>query len=64
MTVKHLQAVQRHQLAVAVAHDPQVLGKFKSGFSECAQEITRLVYYTIYVENLLYSIYHTYKLKD
>lgn len=41
MTVKHLQAVQRQQLALAVAHDPAVLTKFRSGFAECAQEVTR-----------------------
>nr|XP_053643439.1 protein deadpan-like isoform X1 [Cherax quadricarinatus] len=43
MTVKHLQAVQRQQLALAVAHDPAVLTKFRSGFTECAQEVTRYV---------------------
>ncbi|KAK8397583.1 hypothetical protein O3P69_004390 [Scylla paramamosain] len=43
MTVKHLQAVQRQQLAMAVAHDPAVLTKFRSGFTECAQEVTRYV---------------------
>ncbi|KAB7504092.1 Protein deadpan [Armadillidium nasatum] len=43
MTVKHLQAVQRQQLAIAVANDPSVLDKFKGGFSECAQEITRYI---------------------
>ncbi|ROT71944.1 putative protein hairy [Penaeus vannamei] len=40
MTVKHLQAVQRQQLALAVAHDPAVLTKFRGGFAECAQEVT------------------------
>ncbi|KAK4304971.1 hypothetical protein Pmani_023114 [Petrolisthes manimaculis] len=43
MTVKHLQAVQRQQLALAVAHDPTVLTKFRTGFTECAQEVTRYV---------------------
>ncbi|XP_037790182.1 protein deadpan-like [Penaeus monodon] len=43
MTVKHLQAVQRQQLALAVAHDPAVLTKFRGGFAECAQEVTRYV---------------------
>lgn len=43
MTVKHLQTVQRQQLAVAVATDPNVLHKFKTGFSECATEVSRYI---------------------
>lgn len=43
MTVKHLQSLQRQQLAVAVTTDPQVLSKFKSGFSECATEVNRYI---------------------
>ncbi|EFA09422.1 protein deadpan [Tribolium castaneum] len=43
MAVKHLQNVQRQQLAVAMASDPSVLRKFKSGFNECANEIDRFV---------------------
>lgn len=43
MTVKHLQSVQRQQLTVAVATDPGVLHKFKTGFSECASEVGRYV---------------------
>lgn len=43
MTVKHLQTVQRQQLGTAVATDPAVLTKFRSGFSECAGEVSRYV---------------------
>lgn len=43
MTVKHLQSLQRQQLAVAVTTDPQVLSKFKTGFSECATEVNRYI---------------------
>ncbi|KAI4483631.1 hypothetical protein M0804_007891 [Polistes exclamans] len=43
MTVKHLQTVQRQQLNTAVATDPAVLTKFRSGFSECAMEVSRYV---------------------
>lgn len=43
MTVKHLQSIQRQQLAVAVTTDPNVLHKFKSGFSECASEVNRYI---------------------
>ncbi|XP_076357973.1 uncharacterized protein LOC143250811 isoform X2 [Tachypleus tridentatus] len=41
MTVKHLQNVQRQQVAAAIVTDPTVLSKFKAGFSECASEVTR-----------------------
>lgn len=43
MTVKHLQNIQKQQLAVAVASDPNVVQKFKTGFSECAAEVTRYI---------------------
>uniref|UniRef100_T1JGI3 BHLH domain-containing protein n=1 Tax=Strigamia maritima TaxID=126957 RepID=T1JGI3_STRMM len=43
MTVKHLQNMQRHQMAVAMASDPTVLNKFRSGFTECASEVSRYV---------------------
>ncbi|XP_014216999.1 protein deadpan-like [Copidosoma floridanum] len=43
MTVKHLQQIQRQQLSSAVATDPVVLTKFRSGFSECANEVSRYV---------------------
>ncbi|KAG8225661.1 hypothetical protein J437_LFUL006685 [Ladona fulva] len=43
MTVKHLQNVQRQQLAVAVATDPTVLHKFRTGFNECAGEVSRYI---------------------
>ncbi|XP_014230441.1 transcription factor HES-1-like [Trichogramma pretiosum] len=43
MTVKHLQQIQRQQLTTAVASDPAVLTKFRSGFSECANEVNRYV---------------------
>lgn len=43
MTVKHLQTVQRQQLSTAIATDPAVLTKFRSGFSECATEVSRYV---------------------
>ncbi len=41
MTVKHLRSVQRQQLAIAAAADSTVVGKYRAGFSECAQEVTR-----------------------
>ncbi|CAG9860232.1 unnamed protein product [Phyllotreta striolata] len=41
MAVKHLQNVQRQQLALSMASDPSVMRKFKTGFDECASEIDR-----------------------
>ncbi len=38
--VRHLQNIQRNQLAVAMATDPTVIYRFKNGFSECASEVT------------------------
>ncbi len=49
MTVKHLRSVQRQQLALAAAADSTVVGKYRAGFSECAQEVTR---YLTQVEGL------------
>ncbi|KAK5644996.1 hypothetical protein RI129_006296 [Pyrocoelia pectoralis] len=43
MAVKHLQNVQRQQLALAMASDPSVLRKFKAGFNECAEEVNRYI---------------------
>lgn len=43
MTVKHLQNLQRQQMALATATDPNVANKFRAGFSECANEVTRFL---------------------
>lgn len=43
MTVRHLQNVQRQQVAAAIAADPLVLNKFKAGFNECAAEVSRYI---------------------
>ncbi|XP_034950972.1 protein deadpan-like [Chelonus insularis] len=53
MTVKHLQTVQRQQLSTAVATDPAVLTKFRTGFSECANEVSR---YVNHLENVDSSV--------
>jgi hairy-and-enhancer-of-split protein len=39
LTVRHLQNIQRNQLAIAMASDPTVLFRFKNGFAECATEV-------------------------
>lgn len=41
MTVKHLENLQRQQVAMSAATDPAVLNKFRAGFSECAGEVGR-----------------------
>lgn len=41
MTVKHLENLQRQQVAMSAAADPSVLNKFRAGFSECAGEVGR-----------------------
>ncbi|OWR50914.1 putative transcription factor hes-1 [Danaus plexippus plexippus] len=41
LTVKHLQTLQRQQLAAAIAADPAVLHRFKAGFGDCAGEVRR-----------------------
>lgn len=43
MTVKHLQSIQRQHLSAAVASDPTVVHKFKTGFNECASEVSRYI---------------------
>lgn len=43
MTVKHLQTIQRNQIAIAVQNDPTVIHKFKAGFSDCTDEVSRFI---------------------
>lgn len=41
MTVKHLETMQRQQVALAAATDPKIVDKFRAGFRECAGEVGR-----------------------
>ncbi|KAI4499639.1 hypothetical protein M0802_005209 [Mischocyttarus mexicanus] len=41
MTVKHIELIQRQKEALAAATDPNVLNKFRAGYSECAGEVSR-----------------------
>lgn len=41
LTVKHLENLQRQQLAMAAATDPNVLNKFRAGYTECATEVSK-----------------------
>lgn len=43
MTVRHLQKLQRQQTTVAMVNDPNVLNKYRAGYSECAAEVSRFV---------------------
>lgn len=41
LTVKHLESLQRQQVALAAATDPNILNKFRAGYTECATEVGR-----------------------
>lgn len=41
MTVKHLRSLQRQQMSSALASDPTVITKYRSGFNECTNEVMR-----------------------
>lgn len=41
MTVRHLQKLQRQQVATSIVNDGAVLNKYRAGFSECATEVSR-----------------------
>ncbi|XP_078266207.1 hairy-related 6 [Rhinoraja longicauda] len=43
MTVRHLRQLQRAQMTAALSADPSVLGKYRAGFSECINEVTRFL---------------------
>ncbi|KAL2098001.1 hypothetical protein ACEWY4_007208 [Coilia grayii] len=43
MTVKHLKNLQQLQMTGALNTDPSVLGKYRAGFSECMNEVTRFL---------------------
>ncbi|XP_064028049.1 LOW QUALITY PROTEIN: transcription factor HES-4 [Pogoniulus pusillus] len=43
MTVKHLRNLQRVQMTAALSADPTVLGKYRAGFNECMNEVTRFL---------------------
>ncbi|CAG2170338.1 unnamed protein product [Oppiella nova] len=53
MTVRHLQSVQRQQMASAISTDPSVLNKYRAGFNECATEVGRYIGRVDGVENTL-----------
>ncbi|CAH1395463.1 unnamed protein product [Nezara viridula] len=41
MTVKHVESLQRSQVALSVAADPAVVNKFRAGWGECVGEVDR-----------------------
>ncbi|XP_015676215.1 transcription factor HES-1 [Protobothrops mucrosquamatus] len=43
MTVKHLRNLQRAQMTAALNTDPSVLCKYRAGFNECLNEVTRFL---------------------
>ncbi|KAL3064109.1 hypothetical protein OYC64_000404 [Pagothenia borchgrevinki] len=43
MTVKHLRNLQRVQMSAALSADATVLSKYRAGFNECMNEVTRFM---------------------
>ncbi|XP_068602044.1 hairy-related 9 isoform X1 [Brachionichthys hirsutus] len=43
MTVKHLRNLQRVQMSAALSADATVLSKYRAGFNECVNEVTRFL---------------------
>ncbi|XP_010873857.1 hairy-related 9 isoform X1 [Esox lucius] len=43
MTVKHLRNLQRVQMTAALSADTTVLSKYRAGFNECMNEVTRFL---------------------
>ncbi|XP_028833886.1 transcription factor HES-1-B-like isoform X4 [Denticeps clupeoides] len=43
MTVRHLKTLQRAQMAGTLTPDSAVFGKFRAGFGECVNEVTRFL---------------------
>ncbi|XP_026870301.2 hairy-related 9 isoform X1 [Electrophorus electricus] len=43
MTVKHLRNMQRVQMTAAMSTDTTVLSKYRAGFNECMNEVTRFL---------------------
>nr|XP_061803052.1 transcription factor HES-4-B-like isoform X1 [Nerophis lumbriciformis] len=43
MTVKHLRNLQRVQMTAALSPDATVLSKYRAGFNECMNEVTRFL---------------------
>ncbi|XP_046352092.1 transcription factor HES-1-A-like [Haliotis rufescens] len=41
LTVKHLRNLQRQQISGSMATDTSVMGKYRAGFNECANEVMR-----------------------
>ncbi|XP_014841346.1 PREDICTED: transcription factor HES-4 isoform X1 [Poecilia mexicana] len=43
MTVKHLRNLQRMQMSAALSADATVMSKYRAGFNECMNEVTRFL---------------------
>uniref|UniRef100_A0A3B1IZ39 Hairy-related 9 n=1 Tax=Astyanax mexicanus TaxID=7994 RepID=A0A3B1IZ39_ASTMX len=43
MTVKHLRNMQRVQMTAAMSTDAAVMSKYRAGFNECVNEVTRFL---------------------
>uniref|UniRef100_T1JGI4 BHLH domain-containing protein n=1 Tax=Strigamia maritima TaxID=126957 RepID=T1JGI4_STRMM len=43
MTVNYLQNLQRQQMALTMATNPQIMSKYRAGFGECVAEVSRFL---------------------
>lgn len=56
MTVKHVESLQRSQVALSVAADPAVVNKFRAGWGECVGEVDRFPGLDSQVNNFRYHL--------
>lgn len=64
MTVKHLESMQRHNVALSAATESTVANKFKAGFTECTNEVSRFPGLESNVRNRLMQHLGTYFNKE
>uniref|UniRef100_A0A2H8TV71 Protein hairy n=1 Tax=Melanaphis sacchari TaxID=742174 RepID=A0A2H8TV71_9HEMI len=64
MTVKHLESMQRHNVALTAATESTVANKFKAGFTECTNEVNRFPGLEPHVRKRLMQHLNTYFNKE
>lgn len=64
MTVKHLESMQRNNVALSAATESTVANKFKAGFTECTNEVNRFPGLEPHVRKRLMQHLNTYFNKE
>lgn len=64
MTVKHLESMQRNNVALSAATESTVANKFKAGFTECTNEVNRFPGLEPHVRKRLMQHLNTYFHKE